>query len=86
MRRKDRNRTRNLGRDTAAGADRESDREAERGVLGADRERHAKGDEREQKGRRELSNPAHTTKDGITAPKFGSAVSGGGDIEPAPGT
>ena len=71
MRRKDRNRTRNLGRDTAAGAD---------------RERHAKGDEREQKGRRELSNPAHTTKDGITAPKFGSAVSGGGDIEPAPGT
>ena len=74
MRRKDRNRTRDRSR------------EDERGVLGADRERHEKRDERGKEGRRELNNPAHTTKDGITAPKFGSAVSGGGDIEPAPGT
>ena len=30
------------------------------------------------------SNPPRTTKDGITAPKFGSAGSGGAELEPGP--
>ncbi|MEO8909048.1 MAG: hypothetical protein ABI408_02310 [Gemmatimonadaceae bacterium] len=29
-------------------------------------------------------NPPHTTKGWFTAPKFGSASSGGGEIEPGP--
>jgi hypothetical protein len=29
-------------------------------------------------------NPPHTTKGGITAPKFGSAGSGGAELEPGP--
>lgn len=29
-------------------------------------------------------NPPRTTKDGITAPKFGSAGSGGAELEPGP--
>ena len=32
------------------------------------------------------ANPPNTTKDGVTAPKFGSAGSGGAEYEPAPGT
>jgi len=34
----------------------------------------------------EQSNPPRTTRDGITSPKFGSAGSGGAELEPAPGT
>jgi len=30
------------------------------------------------------SNPPRTTKDGMTAPKFGSAGSGGAELEPGP--
>lgn len=30
------------------------------------------------------ANPPRTTKDGITAPKFGSAGSGGAELEPGP--
>jgi len=30
------------------------------------------------------STPPRTTKDGITAPKFGSAGSGGAELEPGP--
>ena len=52
-------------------------REAERGVPRAD---HA-----DEEGT-EPHNPPHTTSGKFTAPKFGSAVSGGGDIEPAPGS
>lgn len=52
-------------------------REEERGVPRADHD---------STGQRELHNPPHTTKGKFTAPKFGSSVSGGGDIEPAPGT
>ncbi len=29
-------------------------------------------------------NPPYTTKGGVTAPKFGSATSGGGEVEPGP--
>lgn len=29
-------------------------------------------------------NPPHTTKHGVTAPKFGSAGSGGAELEPGP--
>lgn len=29
-------------------------------------------------------NPPHTTKHGITSPKFGSAGSGGAELEPGP--
>ncbi len=32
----------------------------------------------------EAANPPHTTKGGITAPKFGSAGSGGAELEPGP--
>lgn len=31
-------------------------------------------------------NPPHTTKHGVTAPKFGSAGSGGAELEPGPET
>lgn len=34
----------------------------------------------------EQANPPRTTKDNVTAPKFGSAGSGGAELEPAPGT
>ena len=34
--------------------------------------------------RREAPNPPRTTKGGLTAPKFGSASSGGGELEPGP--
>jgi hypothetical protein len=33
---------------------------------------------------RERAEPPYTTKDGITAPKFGSAGSGGAEYEPGP--
>jgi len=33
---------------------------------------------------RNQPNPPHTTKHGITAPKFGSAGSGGAEFEPGP--
>ena len=33
---------------------------------------------------RERPEPPYTTKDGITAPKFGSAGSGGAEYEPGP--
>lgn len=32
------------------------------------------------------ANPPNTTEGGVTAPKFGSAGSGGAEYEPAPGT
>lgn len=49
----------------------------------ADRERHeapvAPEDDRR-------ANPPNTTEGGVTAPKFGSAGSGGAEYEPGPGT
>ncbi|HEY4132422.1 MAG TPA: hypothetical protein VGM50_17560 [Gemmatimonadaceae bacterium] len=39
-------------------------------------------DRDEQDRRTEPPNPPRTTKHGITAPKFGSAGSGGAEIEP----
>lgn len=32
------------------------------------------------------ANPPNTTEGGVTAPKFGSAGSGGAEYEPSPGT
>lgn len=52
--------------------EREADREAERQAERTDRDR--------------VANPPHTTSDGVTAPKFGSAGSGGAEYEPGPGT
>lgn len=55
------------------------EREQDRGVSRAD---HANADEREEAAGD--ANPPRTTKDGITAPKFGSAGSGGAELEPGP--
>lgn len=64
--------------------EREREREAER-----ERERHhddeLHADERaEERGRDWRSNPPRTTTGKMTAPKFGSATSGGGEFEPGP--
>ncbi len=48
----------------------EAGREAERDVPERDR----------------AANPPNTTEGGVTAPKFGSAGSGGAEYEPSPGT
>jgi len=62
-------------RDAEAEPDAEPKREraqrAERGRESADRSRAT-------------SQPPRTTKDGMTSPKFGSATSGGGELEPGP--
>lgn len=63
--------------DKAHDRDEVREREQERGVDRADHD---------PEGARKLHNPPHTTTGKVTAPKFGSAVSGGGDIEPAPGS
>ncbi len=54
-----------------------SERDAERD---RDLERHA--DERELE--RDEANPPRTSTGRMTSPKFGSATSGGGEIEPGP--
>lgn len=41
-------------------------------------------DERDDSDRDDAPNPPRTTKGGITAPKFGSAGSGGAELEPGP--
>jgi len=41
-------------------------------------------DEDPAEGRNDVSNPPRTTSGGITAPKFGSAGSGGAELEPGP--
>lgn len=51
------------------------EREQDRGARRAD---HATPADRDE------ANPPRTTKDGITAPKFGSAGSGGAELEPGP--
>ena len=35
-------------------------------------------------GRKDAANPPHTTTGKVTAPKFGSAGSGGAELEPGP--
>jgi hypothetical protein len=40
--------------------------------------------QRDRKGVDEVPNPPRTTTNGITAPKFGSAGSGGAELEPGP--
>jgi hypothetical protein len=54
----------------------------------ADREAARKQKEADEKARREEDklhpNPPYTTKHGFTAPKFGSAGSGGAENEPGP--
>jgi hypothetical protein len=70
--------------------DRSSDRDRansteEEGTTAAERdheqERHA--GERQDASAREV-NPPRTTTGRMTSPKFGSATSGGGEIEPGP--
>ena len=72
----------------------ESDSErAERERANSDR-RSLTHAEQEERARREAqttpangdanANPPRTTHDGITAPKFGSAGSGGAELEPGP--
>lgn len=39
---------------------------------------------RQESGESIQDEPAHTTKGGVTAPKFGSAGSGGAELEPGP--
>lgn len=39
---------------------------------------------RDQTAKHAAPNPPRTTKDGLTAPKFGSAGSGGAELEPGP--
>jgi hypothetical protein len=44
---------------------------------------HARADTpRRRRTDKQVPNPPHTTKHGVTAPKFGSAGSGGAEIEP----
>ena len=53
----------------------------EKSAADTEREREQKrADERH----RAPANPPRTTSGGITAPKFGSATSGGGELEPGP--
>lgn len=42
--------------------------------------------ERNETDRDRAANPPNTTEGGVTAPKFGSAGSGGAEYEPSPGT
>ena len=61
---------------------RSNEREQERESV-RDDELHA--DERADERDRDLgTNPPRTTKGKMTAPKFGSATSGGGEFEPGP--
>jgi hypothetical protein len=47
-----------------------------------DRKRNGTEDQLDSPKAARTPNPAHTTKNGVTAPKFGSAGSGGAEIEP----
>ncbi|HEU4629939.1 MAG TPA: hypothetical protein VFS08_09330 [Gemmatimonadaceae bacterium] len=50
-----------------------------------DVEKEIELDEQDPMGGRPVEpNPSHTSKDHITAPKFGSAGSGGAELEPGP--
>jgi hypothetical protein len=40
--------------------------------------------EKDKKQKHDKPNPPRTTADGMTAPKFGSAGSGGAELEPGP--
>jgi len=57
-------------------APRDADRTADRDEHEERQPRHRDEDE---------PNPPHTTTGKLTAPKFGSAGSGGAELEPAPG-
>lgn len=62
--------------------ERDNARELERENV-RDEESHA--DERAHERDRNLgTNPPRTTTGGMTSPKFGSATSGGGELEPGP--
>jgi hypothetical protein len=56
-----------------------SDDEAQR-----EKERQAEEEKARQRPRKFRASPPYTTKHGITAPKFGSAGSGGAENEPGP--
>lgn len=63
--------------------EREQERESVRNETRRDDELHA--DERASERDRDLgTNPPRTTTGKMTAPKFGSATSGGGEFEPGP--
>ena len=63
--------------------EREQERESVRNETRRDDELHA--DERANERDRDLgTNPPRTTTGKMTAPKFGSATSGGGEFEPGP--
>ena len=63
--------------------EREQERESVRADTRRDDELHA--DERADERDRDLgTNPPRTTSGKMTSPKFGSATSGGGELEPGP--
>lgn len=71
-----------LGEENEAGAsstESEADRERRRDPA------HREDEVRDERSRQASSpNPPRTTKGGMTAPKFGSAGSGGAELEPGP--
>ena len=50
----------------------------------SERERYRARHANEREAEREGANPPRTSTGRMTAPKFGSATSGGGEIEPGP--
>jgi len=55
--------------------------------MGRDEKKHSEDEEVERERERQdkkKPNPPHTTTGKMTAPKFGSAGSGGAEIEPGP--
>ena len=74
MDRTDRSERNELVESSAMDTDAERERERE--------ERQRRADERELD--RDAQNPPRTTTGRMTAPKFGSATSGGGELEPGP--
>ncbi|HXD49626.1 MAG TPA: hypothetical protein VN600_12670 [Gemmatimonadaceae bacterium] len=77
----------NIGRTGDLHDDSNDDREDTRDVE-RDAQHAADSDVPEEEGARDgltpNANPPRTTKGWFTAPKFGSASSGGGEIEPGP--
>jgi hypothetical protein len=65
--------------------DRDERNEERERELERSRESELKADERADERHRNLgTNPPRTTTGKVTSPKFGSATSGGGELEPGP--
>lgn len=78
---------RNRGPDIPHGTDEENSRIGRESDTKSRVENPRVGDPRDEdpaEGRPDAGNPARTTSGGITAPKFGSAGSGGAELEPGP--